>query len=90
MFGNAGRNIIKNPGFSQFDISVTKGTKISEATRLEIRAEIFNFVNHTNLGFPAFSLFTNTSGAPNATAGKIQDTAGFTSRQIQFGAKFIF
>lgn len=89
-FGNAGRNIIKNPGFSQFDFSVTKGTKISETTKLEIRAEIFNSLNHTNLGFPAFSLYTNTSGAPNATAGKIQDTAGFTSRQIQLGAKFIF
>jgi hypothetical protein len=90
MFGNAGRNIIKNPGFLQFDISVAKDTKITESTKIQIRAEFFNFLNHTNLGFPTFSLFTNSTGTRNSVAGQIQDTAGYTSRQIQFAAKFIF
>jgi hypothetical protein len=83
VFGNAGRNIIKGPGFANFDISITKDTKITETTRVQIRAEIFNFVNHPNLGFP---IFTRT----NTSFGAIQDTAGYTSRQIQLGAKFIF
>jgi hypothetical protein len=97
VFGNVGRNVIKGPGFANFDLSLTKDTKITETTRLQIRAELFNFVNHTNLGFPGFQLFTalpnaitGVAGPRNSTAGVIQDTAGYTSRQIQLGAKFIF
>ena len=89
-FGNSLRNTIKGPGFAQFDISVTKDTKISESTMIELRAETFNFVNHPNLGFPTYQSFTKASGARNAVAGQIQDTAGYTSRQIQIAAKFTF
>jgi len=90
LFGNSHRNSIKGPGFAQFDISVSKDTKITESTKVQIRAEIFNFANHPNLGFPAYMLFTNATGTRNTVAGQIQDTAGYTSRQIQLAAKFEF
>jgi len=55
-----------------------------------LELEIFNFVNHTNLGFPMYDLFTNATGGRNTIAGQSQDTVGDTSRQIQLAAKFMF
>jgi hypothetical protein len=89
-FGDSSRNTIKGPGFVNFDYSLVKDTRVSESTKLEIRAEFFNVLNHTNWGFPTYSLFLDTNGTRNPVAGQIQDTAGYTSRQIQFAAKFMF
>jgi len=75
-------------GFAKLDLSLTKDTKISESTMLEL--EIFNFVSHTNLGFPMYDLFANATRGRNTIAGQIQDTVGYTSRQIQLAAKFMF
>lgn len=88
VFGDARRNTIKGPGYVDFDASLVKNTKITESTHIELRAEIFNLANHPNLGFPNFSLFTGTGRDPSA--GEITNTAGYTSRQLQFAAKFIF
>jgi hypothetical protein len=54
---------------------------------LQIRTEMFNILNHTNLGTPNAIVFSN--GVISPTAGLITSTAT-TSRQIQFGAKLIF
>jgi hypothetical protein len=64
---------------------------------IQFRAEIFNILNHTNLGMPAsatvFSGATSVLGAyeqaPLAGVGQITTTAT-TSRQIQFALKLIF
>ena len=48
-FGNAGRNIIRGPGFQNWDLSIFKGFPINERYRFEFRAEFFNVWNHTNL-----------------------------------------
>jgi hypothetical protein len=51
-FGNASRNIIRGPGFQNWDISFIKAIPVSEAMRFEFRAEFFNAFNHRN---PLFS-----------------------------------
>jgi hypothetical protein len=51
-YGNAGRNIIRGPGYQTWDISIFKGFPIHEQMRLEFRAEFFNAFNHYN---PQFS-----------------------------------
>jgi len=51
-FGNAGRNIIRGPGFQNWDISIFKSIPIREQMRFEFRAEFFNAFNHYN---PQFS-----------------------------------
>jgi hypothetical protein len=63
---------------------------ISEAARLQFRAEMFNLANHTNLEppLPNNKLY-NTKGALLATAGVITSTAT-TSRQIQFALRLIW
>ena len=46
-FGNAGRNSLNNPHRLNFDMSLLKHFKITEASDLQFRAEFFNIFNHT-------------------------------------------
>jgi hypothetical protein len=96
--GNLGKGVLTSPGYTTLDFSLSKDTKIFERVSMQFRAEMFNILNHTNFNFPTLSAFTavnGLAGAPtgqlaNATnAGQITSTVG-TSRQIQFGVKFLF
>ena len=81
-FGNAARNSIRSPKFSQTDMGLHKDFQLfREGTQLDFRAEAFNIFNQTNLGIPD----TNRS---NSTYGLI--TTAFPGRQLQFAAKLIF
>jgi hypothetical protein len=46
-FGDAGRNILRNPRTTNFDMSLAKSFKINESTGFQFRAEAFNVFNHT-------------------------------------------
>jgi len=46
-FGDAGRNSFNNPSRLNWDIALTKDFKTSDNTSLELRAETYNFFNHT-------------------------------------------
>ena len=94
VLGNAGRNSLYGPGLVTWDLSVFKNTKIekiSESFNVQIRAEFFNVLNHTNFLSPGF---INTFGQNNsvfASNGSSLPTAlnqtSTTSRQVQFGLK---
>jgi len=86
--GNAGRSIGTSPGYVATDFSLTKDTRISERVSAQLRAELFNIFNHTNLGLPAAGVFSST-GLVNSNAGAITSIIG-NSRQIQFGLKLLF
>ena len=86
-YGNLGRGVFSGPGLAEVDASLFKDTAITERSHLQFRAEVFNVLNHTNLGTPNATVFSN--GAISPTAGLITTTAT-TSRQIQFGLKLIF
>jgi hypothetical protein len=47
-FGNAGRNIVRGPGFQNWDFSAFKMFPVREQIRFEFRAEFFNLWNHVN------------------------------------------
>lgn len=81
-FGNAARNTIIGPGILSWDASVNKNFRITEATRLEFRAEGFNLPNHPIFGLPDTSV-----GGSNY--GKITGTA-IDSRQLQLALKLVF
>ena len=51
-FGNEGRNPIYGPGQYNLDLSFFKTTRIKERAALEFRWEMFNALNHANLGNP--------------------------------------
>jgi hypothetical protein len=59
-FGDAGRNIIRGPGFQNWDLSIFKNFPVSERYRFEFRVEFFNIWNHVNpQPFPGKFLFDN-------------------------------
>lgn len=48
--GTLGRNAIYGPGFSGLDATIQKRVFLNEKHRMEVRVELFNATNHTNLG----------------------------------------
>jgi hypothetical protein len=82
IFGNAGRNILSGPGFSNVNLALLKDIPFSGDRALQFRAEIFNFLNHPNFLLPE-SFVDNP-----ATFGRI--LAAAPARQIQFGLKYMF
>ena len=50
-FGNAGRNTLRNPRQTNFDMGLFKHFPIHESIGLEFRAEAFNVFNHTEFGY---------------------------------------
>lgn len=51
-FGNAGRNTVQSPGMQTMDLALTRQFPVTERIKLQLRAEVFNGLNHTNLGTP--------------------------------------
>jgi hypothetical protein len=81
-FGNEGRNDLVGPSFKNVDFTGSKSFPITKGTSLQFRAELFNFLNHTNYGTP-------TANVQSAAFGKITGTAS-NGRIIQFAAKVVF
>jgi Carboxypeptidase regulatory-like domain/TonB-dependent Receptor Plug Domain len=88
VYGNAGRHTLIGPQYNDVDFSLLKSTAIREGQSLQFRAEFFNILNHPNFSNPAAMVF-DARGNYLPTAGQITSTVG-TSRQIQFGLKYIF
>ena len=57
-FGSLGRNSLIGPGYRNFDFSIFKTTAITEKVKLQLRAEIFNVLNHPNLASPLLPGFS--------------------------------
>src|SRR5580692_9875473 len=47
-FGNAGRNILRGPGFAQFDTALHKDFAIAERRKITVGVEAYNLFNHPN------------------------------------------
>jgi len=91
LLGNAGRNSLVGPGLVELDSSVARNFDmrfISDAAKLQFRAEAFNLANRPNFEppLPNNALY-NSKGAPLASAGLITSTAT-TSRQVQLALRF--
>ena len=61
-FGNAGRNILRAPGLTDFSFALMKFFNLSENLRLQFRAEAFNAFNNVNFNAPASNLNAGTFG----------------------------
>jgi hypothetical protein len=51
-FGSMGRNIFRDTGFRNLDLSVTKAWKFKERLTTQFRVEGFNVLNHANFANP--------------------------------------
>src|SRR5262249_2216430 len=90
--GNTGRNAFGGPGLYSVDISLARSfalRRLGEASRFTIRADAFNFLNHTNLNNPQSLIGQPDFGV--ATYGRQGVGNGFpavaplneTARQVQ-------
>jgi hypothetical protein len=83
-FGTAGRNIVRGPGFGNYDFSVFRMFPIRERARLEFRSEFYNLTNTPRFGNPV-----NNVNAGNF--GQITGTLfGEGERDIQFALRIVF
>ncbi|HEX2714339.1 MAG TPA: hypothetical protein VHM88_19270, partial [Candidatus Acidoferrales bacterium] len=90
-FGNLGRNTLTGPGILDWDFLVGKHFRLAGERELQFRAEFFNILNHPNFEAPNinFRRIFDTAGNLSGTFGRLTKTTT-TSRQIQFGLKFVF
>jgi hypothetical protein len=51
-FGDARRNSLIGPGYSNVDLSLAKEFSITERLKVEIRGDAYNAFNHVNYGNP--------------------------------------
>ena len=80
--GNAGRNTITGPGFTNVDMTVTKEIPLSnDGKRLEFRAQATNLLNTVNFSGLGTVVDSSTFG---------QLTSAMQMRQLQFTLKFSF
>jgi hypothetical protein len=76
--------LLRQDYLNNFDFNLQKDTQIRERATLELRADVFNALNHPEYNTPNVS---PTSKAFGTTSGVY---TGTIARQLQFGAHFIF
>jgi hypothetical protein len=94
-FGNSGRNILREPGISNWDMGLVKYVPIAERLKFQFRVETFNTFNHTQWGAdpsteagsgPGTS--SEVTNVNNGSFGAVQYAR--PTRIIQFGGKITF
>ena len=94
-FGNSGQGILLGPGQHNWDMSLTKLTKVGglrENATLEFRTEFFNAFNHPQFNNPSVSNASQQMNPVDLSAGG-QNTITSMSvnpRLIQFALKYSF
>ena len=79
--GSAGRNILRQRGFFNWDFSAHKEFRLQERLRLQFRFEAFAFTNTPRFG---------QAGAVLGTATFAKVTNADTPRNLQFGMKLVW
>jgi hypothetical protein len=92
-YGTSGRGQYRNPGFQDVDVSVFKNTQLHERLTLQLRIEMFNIYNHTNLAFAGQPSTSDTGGTIGSTFGAYAGAPGVGVGEpynTQLAAKIIF
>ncbi len=90
-FGNAGVNLIRQPGIHNWDLSITRKFPLGNESRwLQFRSGLFNAWNHTQFSSAGTgTLFDNATGAQTSpNFGVLNGTR--SPRQIQLSLKLYF
>ncbi len=80
--GNAGRNLLRGPGFVNLDLSIFKTFKVTDALATQVRIEAFNLTNTPHFANP-------NSDLSGGNVGTITQTIG-NARILQFAARLTF
>ena len=81
-YGNVGRNTVYGPGMQTLDLALVRSFALRESTRVELRGEAFNALNHSNFGTP--NRFVNTPQFGTITE------ASTPGREFQISARLSF
>ena len=81
-YGNSGRNILRGDNLLQMDFSLLKDFVLTEARRLQFRAEFFNVTDHP--------VFANPGTLINAGSGGQVSSTLNSNRIIELALKFHF
>lgn len=87
-FGNGGRNILRGPGFQNWDLTLMKNFALRENINLQFRAEAFNIFNHPNFTSINTSVAFDSSGNPTSGFGAVNGAG--PGRTLEFGMKLRF
>ncbi len=60
-FGSLGRNSLIGPDYRNFDIALTKNTKLTERLSLLLRVDAYNLANHPNFANPLLPTFIGSA-----------------------------
>jgi len=83
-FGTSGRNVIIGPGIWNLDMALTRSFRVSDSTRAQFRADVYNVFNHPNLVAPP--TMQNFADSPDFGALFVARSP----RTLQFGLKFLW
>jgi hypothetical protein len=83
-YGNAAPGLIRALNYWQFDLALTKETKLTERVALEFAVQAFNIFNHVQLGDPGNFTLVYTPDKPenlsaDSTFGVISSTVNFNN-----------
>jgi Carboxypeptidase regulatory-like domain len=102
--GNEPRGYFRGQDLSQFNATIRREFRFSEKLKLQLRADAFNLLNHTNYGNPSVALgsFLSTNGVPTtfsqtSTFGRVTSLGGTGGlygtggpRSMQLALKLMF
>ena len=77
---------LRNPGYNNHDIAVTKRLGMGAERSVELQLQAFNFLNHANWNIPDATI--GPANARNQNAGKIIGSWG--GRVVQLGLRYNF
>jgi hypothetical protein len=66
-YGDVGRNALRGPGFFQWDFSAMKNFAMTEKAQLQLRADLFNILNHPNYANPDGGICSSLLWGPAGT-----------------------
>jgi hypothetical protein len=92
-FGTLGRNTFTGPAYKNIDLSLIKNTRLSERVQVQLRGELFNVFNTTNLAQPSRRLDDPYFGLSKKTqdvAGGIPGIGGGGPRVAQLALRFTY
>jgi len=88
-FGTAGRNIIRNPGLWNTDMSISRNFAIKERAQLQFKAEFYNLPNTSHFWGPGTSSSSNnTTTSQSVTASNFMRIVGsYGERNVRFALR---
>jgi hypothetical protein len=87
--GDAGRNILNGPGYTNEDVSLFKVISLPHEMKLQVRVEAFNVLNTGRFGQPDGDLKHIGTAMHPGSFGTITGGGGY-QRILQFGGRLVF